>query len=248
MSAPPTVAQMQRIAIFQGLSPRDLATLAAEMRAATYPAQTALITAGEPGDRVYVVLSGTVKVFTDTADGSEVILALLGPGEVVGEMSLVDNLARSASVTTLETSVLASIDRERFWRLLHGMPQMMSNMVTMLSRRLRLANLRIEANAALDVEGRIALHLLALAETRGQANPQGATRIPIRLSQNDLAALAGASRVRVNQIIVDYKRRGYIAIDRDLRISLLNPEALRRRLDAAALDPTRALGPTPGAL
>jgi CRP/FNR family cyclic AMP-dependent transcriptional regulator len=230
--------QLREISIFAGLEPDALATLAASLRLRTARPNTNLIEVEQPGDRVYFIVSGTVKVFVDHADGSEVILALLGPGEMVGEMSLVDNLKRSANVTTLESSTLVWMDRTTFGRQLHQLPALMGNMVTMLSRRLRLANTRLQADATLDVEGRVALQLLSLAQELGEATEQG-IRIPIRLSQSDLAALVGASRVRVNQIIVEYKRRGIIDIDGRLRITLLDPEALRWQVDEELLNPDR---------
>jgi len=232
--------KLHEAAIFQGLSANDLTELARDLTLVRYPAHRSLMTVGQPGERVFVILSGTVKVYVDNARGSEVILALLGPGEIVGEMSLLDNLGRSASVVTLEPSNVASMDRRLFWHRLNTVPQLMSNMVTRLSRRLRLADLRIQANATLDVEGRIALQLLALAQAFGETNTHGQTRIPIRLAQNELAALVGASRVRVNQIIVEYKRRGFIDIDNALRITLLDTAALQSRLDDELLDPAIA--------
>jgi CRP/FNR family cyclic AMP-dependent transcriptional regulator len=239
MESTPLVDQLRQVSIFAHLEPDALAILSRALRKVTARPNTNLIAVEQPGDRVYFILSGTVKVFVDHADGSEVILALLGPGEMVGEMSLVDNLNRSASVTTLETSTLVWMDRASFWRQLHSMPMLMSNMVTMLSRRLRLANTRLQANATLDVEGRVALQLLALSQEFGQEQPGGGMRIPVRLSQNDLAALVAASRVRVNQIIVDYKRRNLIDIDRNLRITIFDSAALRRQVDEELLNPDR---------
>ena len=230
--------RLREISIFAELAPETLATLASSLRLVTVRPNTNLIAVEQPGDRVYFIVSGTVKVFVDHADGSEVILAMLGPGEMVGEMSLVDNLNRSASVTTLESSTLVWMDRTTFWRQLHQIPTLMGNMVTMLSRRLRLANTRLQADATLDVEGRVALQLLSLAQELGEAVEHG-IRIPIRLSQSDLAALVGASRVRVNQIVVDYKRSGIIDIDGRLRITLLDPEALRWQIDEELLSPDR---------
>ncbi len=228
--------RLREISLFAELEPEALTMLAGSLRLLTVRPNTNLIAVEQPGDRVYFIVAGTVKVFVDHADGSEVILAMLGPGEMVGEMSLVDNLNRSASVTTLESSTLVWMDRTTFWRQLHQIPALMANMVTLLSRRLRLANTRLQADATLDVEGRVALQLLSLAQELGEAIGQG-LRIPIRLSQSDLAALVGASRVRVNQIVVDYKRREIIDIDGRLRITVLDPEALRWQIDEELLNP-----------
>lgn len=222
-----TPEMLRRVSLFAELQPHELADVAAALRLARVPANSTLMSMEQPGNRAYIILRGTVKVFVDHVDGTEVILALLGPGEVVGEMSLVDNLTRSASVTTLESSTLAWMDRASFWRELQSIPQLMTNMVTMLSRRLRLANSRLRANATLDVEGRVALQVLALAQEFGEETEAG-VRIPVRLSQNDLAALVSASRVRVNQIMVEYKRRGYVEVDRNLRITVRDAEALTR--------------------
>lgn len=232
-------AGLQRISIFADLSSETLSEITRTLRLTTLPANSNLIMVEQPGDRVYIILTGTVKVFVEHADGSEVILALLGRGEIVGEMSLVDNLTRSASVSTLEECTLAWLDRASFWRQMSSNQQLTQNMVTLLSRRLRLANTRIQANATLDAEGRVALQLLALAQEFGEPDADGGTRIPVRLAQNELAALVGASRVRVNQIMVDYKRRGYVRVDNDLRITLLDPEALRRQCDDELLIPDR---------
>ena len=225
-----TVDMLQGVSLFEGLAVRELADIAAALNMARVPAHTNLMAMEQPGNRIYVIINGTVKVFVDHVDGTEVILALLGPGDVVGEMSLVDNLTRSASVSTLESSTLAWMDRASFWRELHAVPQLMANMVAMLSRRLRLANTRLRANATLDVESRIALQILALAQEFGEEDADGHVRIPVRLSQNDLAALVSASRVRVNQVMVEYKRRGLIEVDRHLRITLLDQDGLEEQV------------------
>lgn len=222
--------QLKGISLFTGLGSGELSQIAASLKPTSVAAHSNLMAMEQPGNRVYVILNGTVKVFVDSIDGTEVILALLGPGEVVGEMSLVDNLTRSASVTTLERSTLAWLDRRSFWRELESIPQLMANMVAMLSRRLRLANTRLRANATLDVDGRIALQILALAHEFGEQQSDGGTRIPVRLSQHDLAALVSASRVRVNQIMVEYKRRGLISVDRNLRITVRDRESLSRQV------------------
>jgi len=225
-----TAEMLQRVSLFEGLSMHELTDVAAALNLARVPPHTNLMAMEQPGNRVYVILTGTVKVFVDHVDGTEVILALLGPGDVVGEMSLVDNLTRSASVSTLESSMLAWMDRASFWRELQSIPQLMANMVAMLSRRLRLANTRLRANATLDVESRIALQILALAQEFGEEDDDGQIRIPVRLSQNDLAALVSASRVRVNQVMVEYKRRGLIEVDRNLRITLLDEDGLEEQV------------------
>jgi CRP/FNR family cyclic AMP-dependent transcriptional regulator len=148
---------------------------------------------------------------------------------VVGEMSLVDSLGRSATAVTMEESTLYWIDRATFWELLRTLPALTYSLVRIMSRRLRLANAQIQALATLDVYGRVARQILAFAQEYGEPAPGGALRIPIRLTQSDLAGLVGASRVRINQVLVAYKRRKWIAVDPHYHITVLNPRALAER-------------------
>lgn len=194
-----------------------------------FAAGAEIITAEQPGEVAYVILGGSVKILVEQPDGSVVILAVLGAGEVVGEMSLADSLGRSATVVTLEESTLLWMDRASFWRCLREMPSMTYNLVDILSRRLRLANAHARSLASLDVHGRVAGQLLAFAREYGRPAPNGEVRIPLRLTQNDLAGLVGASRVRVNQALGSYKRRNLLSIGSDHRITILDPAALARR-------------------
>ncbi len=176
-----------------------------------------------------MILSGTAKVYVTHTDGSEVILAILGPGEVVGEMSVADSLGRSASVLTLEDSTLLWMDRRTFLSSMEEMPAIARNLIGVLSRRLRLADTHTRSLAALDVHGRVAAQLLAFAREYGEPLPDGGTLIPLRLTQTDLAGLVGASRVRVNQALGYYRKQGSISLDKDHRIIVRDEEPLARR-------------------
>jgi len=208
---------------------RDLERLAARMQERTFPAGAGVLTAEESGEAVYVLLGGTVKVHTTLSDGTQVILAVLGPGEVVGEMSLADSLGRSASVTTLEDSTFLWMDRKTFLSGIEEVPAISRNLFGILSRRLRLADTHTRSLAALDVHGRVAAQLLAFAREYGEALPDGGTLIPLRLTQTDLAGLVGASRVRVNQALGYYRKRGSISLNKDHRIIVRDEVSLARR-------------------
>jgi len=223
-----TTALLSEIPLFSNLTPGELQRLRGYLHARTFPADTNLMTVEQPGEVAYVILSGTVKVHVEQADGSDVILAILGHGEVVGEMSLVDRAGRSANVVTMEDSTLIWLDRATFWECLQTMPGLTYNLASMLSRRLRVANAQIQSLATQDVFGRVARQMLAFADEYGEQTERG-TRIPIRLTQSDLAGLIGATRVRVNQVISAFKERQYISISPDYRITLHNPEALAQR-------------------
>lgn len=225
----PEMETLSELDLFRDLKPDDLSRLQGLLRRRIFPVGAELMATEQPGDVAYVIVDGAVKVHTESPDGTDVILAILGPGEVVGEMSVVDSLGRSATVVTLEESTLLWIDRSSFWECLRAIPEMTFNLTRIISRRLRLANERIEALATLDVYGRVARHILALAQEYGEATPEGDIRIPIRLTQSDLASLVSASRVRVNQVLMAYKRRKWISVDRNYRTTVHERAALAER-------------------
>ncbi len=222
----PDLDALGQIALFRDVPAAQLEKVRALLHRATFPAGTNLFTVEQPGEVAYLILSGTVKIHIEQADGSDVILAILGPGEVVGEMSVVDSLTRSATVETMEESTVLWIARASLWECLQTMPALASNLVRILSRRLRFANQQIQALATLDVYGRVARQVLAFCEEYGQPATKGSVLIPLRLTQSDLAALVGASRVRVNQVLVEYQRRRYLSIDQRLRITVHDRDAL----------------------
>lgn len=220
---------LDALPLFAGLSAEQLTQLRSLWHPLTTPAGTTLMTAEQPGEFAYLVLQGTLKVYLLQEDGSEVILALLGPGEMVGELSMVDQLGRSASVVVLEPASLLWIHRADLERCLDTIPALTRNLLRLFARRLRLANVQIQSLARLDIDGRVARQLLAFAGAYGEPAPNGAVRIPLRLTQGDLAALVGASRVRVNQVLMHYKEHRFIADDPQHHITVLDRAALAQR-------------------
>jgi len=222
-------AILAEVALFRDLHSEQLSKLAVRLHQKTFPSGANVITAEESGDSVYVIVEGSAKVYVTHTDGTEVILAILGPGEIVGEMSAADSLGRSASVMTLEDSTLLWMDRHTFLSGMEEMPTIARNLVGILSRRLRLADTHTRSLAALDVHGRVAAQLLAFAREYGEPLPDGGTLIPLRLTQTDLAGLVGASRVRVNQALGYYRKRGSISLNKDHRIIVRDEESLALR-------------------
>jgi CRP/FNR family cyclic AMP-dependent transcriptional regulator len=143
---------------------------------------------------------------------------------------VLDSLGRSASATTLEESTVLAMSRSSFWACLESIPPMAYNLVLLLCRRLRLANAHVQCLATLDVSGRVALQLLSLAREYGSDEEDGSIVIPIRLTQSDLASLIGASRVRVNQVVVSYKRLGYVTVDERQHWRIRDPHRLAQYL------------------
>jgi CRP/FNR family cyclic AMP-dependent transcriptional regulator len=216
------------MALFRNLAPDHLSRLAGLLHHRSFPAETNILAAEQPGEVAYIILSGTVKIHVAQAE-SGVILAFRGAGDVIGEMSLVDSIGHSADVITMESCAVYWIDRASFVACLQTIPMFAYNLSTILSRRLRLAGAQIQSLATQDVYGRVARQLLSFAQEYGEAAPHGDVVIPLRLTQSDLADLVGASRVRVNQVLVAYKKAKHISMSRDHRITVHNRAALLKR-------------------
>ncbi|MGH9799073.1 MAG: Crp/Fnr family transcriptional regulator [Blastocatellia bacterium] len=221
--------EFSRLALFRDLSGAQLQELAPLLHHKTFASGATMMTAEQAGEVVYFILSGTVKVCAESEDGAEVILSILGPGEIVGEMSALDQPMRSASVVTLEATKVLWMDRSIFHRCLLTIPRLAYNLACVLSARLRMADDQIRSLARLEVENRVARQLVAFSDRYGQAQPNGDLHIPIRLTQGDIAALIGASREHINKVIVAYKERGYLSVDRQYHITIHNHQALAKR-------------------
>src|SRR6188508_3157252 len=136
---------LAEITLFKGLPADRLKRLSEVLRQKVVPSGTNMITAEQPGEVVYVVLEGTVKILIEQVDGREVILAFLGAGDTVGEMSLVDSAGRSANVMTMEKCTFLWMDRNTFHDCLRNVPEFTQNLVRLLSGRLRMANEQIQS-------------------------------------------------------------------------------------------------------
>ena len=220
---------LNQFAIFRGLPQEQLAKLSTVLHKKTFSAGTMLMAVEQLGETVYFILSGTVKVFVEQENGSEVIITILGAGDTVGEMSSLDNMVRCANVVTMEESTLMWMNRSTFRECLRTMPEMALNLAQLLAHRLRLANEQIQSLATQDIECRIARQVLAFANRYGVLQPNGDTFIPVRLTQTDIASLVGATRERTNKILVSYKERGYLSVSRNHHLTIHNHRALANR-------------------
>jgi len=214
--------------LFSGLSHDNLTRVAELLCSQTVPAGRHIMHSEQPGEMVYVLQSGTLKIHAEQPDGRDVVLALLGPGQTVGEMSIIDREGRSATVSTLEECHLLSMGRVAFLDCVTTMPALSMNLMRILSSRLRLANATIQALAALDTRGRVARQILALADEYGRHMDDG-IHIPLSLTQSDLADIVGASRVRVNQVLMEYRQQGTISVDGAHHVTIHDRDALARR-------------------
>jgi len=193
------------------LPPEMSAALFAAARPHHLKADQTLFTAGDPGDGCYRVEQGLLKVTVISPSGGERILAILGPGALVGELAMIDAQPRSASVVAARDSQLSFISRTSFEAIADANPQVYRHIVTLLTRRLRDTNAVVAAMSFLSLKGRVAQALLSLAEAFG--HDVGAGRILVRqkVTQGDLAAMAGMARENVSRILNEWMRQKLVS-------------------------------------
>lgn len=187
-----------RSMIFSALSDEDCRDLLNLAKVVVVPARKIVCQAGEPGDALYVVLGGRAKVCLVSEQGKEIILSFIEPGQVFGEMSLLDGLPRSAVVTTMEESRLLMLRRHDFLPYLESHPVVTLRLLAALSQRLRKANGLIEDLSFLNLPARLARLLLSLGEQYGEQEAVG-LEIKLKLSQEELGNLVGSSRESINK-------------------------------------------------
>lgn len=195
----------------EGLDPEltsDLSRLARPMKLA---AGAILFENGDPGNGFYAVIEGSLKVSILSIDGDEQLLAVLGPGDLVGELALLDGRPRSATVSALKEAQLAFVDKAAFARFADENPAVYRHMLSIVGKRLRHANDVLAARSFLPLPGRVAQTLLQLAETFGKPLDDGRMLIHYKLSQADIANMSGAARENVSRVLNDWKRSGTIS-------------------------------------
>ncbi|MFT3804186.1 MAG: Crp/Fnr family transcriptional regulator [Burkholderiaceae bacterium] len=198
-------AFLRRVPLFSSLSEGQLDQLAAGSVRKNYPRGRTIVSEGEPSQSLYILLSGRAKVQRSDSEGKEVILAVIGPGEFFGEMSLIDDAPRSASVITIESSDFMAINKDSFKAMLIQSPDIGMQIMKGLVRRLREADKKIETLALLDVYGRVARVLLDFSENVG-----GERVVKGRLPRQEIAKMIGASREMVSRVMKGLEIDGYI--------------------------------------
>ncbi len=187
--------------LLSGLPEAASAELFERARMVDLAADEVLFMEGDPGDGCYRIDEGLLKVSFISSSGSERILAILGPGGVVGELAILDERPRSASVTAIRASRLRFISRQQFLAAAAAHPEIYRHIVGLLAARLRDANMAIAASSFLPLKGRVARALVDLASAFGE--DLGGQRVLIRqkISQSDVAAMAGIARENVSRIL-----------------------------------------------
>ena len=174
----------------------------------------ALFRAGDAGDGCYRIQTGLVKIVVTSQQGEERIISLLGPGAIVGELSMIDGGPRSASVVAVADCSLSFVSRARFQKYSEADPELMGYLVKTLTRRLREADDALAASTFLSVKGRLAHALLNLAEYAGEENG-GRIELRHKISQSDLAAMAGVARENASRTMSDWRKRNIVTRSSD---------------------------------
>ena len=200
---------LDQVEIFHGLSREELAALEASSSSESYSKNTVVIQENEPADALFVIESGRVKVYCSDKNGKEFIMNSLGVGDYFGELALLDDSARSASVRTVEPCQFRIIKKENFSKVLTDNPGITQQLLGNLAARVRKLTTDVKNLALQDVYGRVANVLMDLSHERGD----GTLFVPEKLTQQDIADRVGASREMVARILKDLTIGEYIRFE-----------------------------------
>ncbi len=182
---------------------------------------------GDSGDKLYVVLDGKVKLGRSSVDGRESLLAVMGPGQMFGELSLFDPGPRSATVTAVTDAIFASLSHDDLLKWLDGRPMVARGLLSQLAGRLRRSNDVVSDLVFSDVPGRVAKQLMELADRFGRTADDG-VHVHHDLTQEELAQLVGASRETVNKALADFASRGWVRLE-PRSVVIMDMERLSKR-------------------
>lgn len=194
--------------LFDELSPEDLDIMVRHGIERTYQKNTVVISEGDTSDSLYIIREGRVKAYVSDEESKEITLNTQGPGEFFGELSLIDETERSASVMTTEKSTLVLVTRPGFERCLGENPDLAIKLVRLLVGRIRALTMNVKNLALLDVYGRVAKTLVELA-----VEEDGRQVIQQRMTHQDIANMVGSSREMVSRIMKELMVGGYLAVE-----------------------------------
>ena len=214
---------LRRYPLFAKLDDAEVAQLADRMRTRSFKRGEALFRKDDPGMHLYVVLAGAVKIALPGEFGQEALVSIMRAGDFFGELALFDGSPRSASATALEDTRAALLARDDFLAFLESHPSSVRVVLDALAKTIRRLSDRVEDLIFLDVPSRVAKYLLDLAQADGTA------KLELTLTQDELAAFIGASRVSVNRVLGDLERREIIEIRRR-HIVIVDAERLAKEI------------------
>jgi len=218
---------LRQAPLFSALDDESMTALHASMAESKLRRGEVLFHEGDSGDKLYVVIDGKVKLGRTSPDGRESLLAILGPGELFGEMALFDPSPRTATATAVSETRLAGLKNESLNALLRTRPEVSAQLLQALARRLRRTNDSLSDLVFSDVPGRVAKALLDLADRFGRPATDGVL-VAHELTQEELAQLVGASRETVNKALAEFVQRGWLRLEARA-VVILDMQRLRQR-------------------
>jgi CRP-like cAMP-binding protein len=222
---------LSRVFLFAGLSEEELDAVAEYAVSKKFPARRQIFHKGDQGTEAYAIVSGRLKVVTESSDGKEAILSIMEPGEVFGEVAMLCGGRRSATVQTLERSELLVLHRRDLLAVFDKHPAIAVSCLAALAERLVRITETMEDVMFRGLPSRLARRLLALADAYGEEQGDD-VRIDLRLSQSELAGMVGTSRESVNKQIKTWEREGWVSHDRG-EVVLHDRAALEELADLA---------------
>jgi len=219
---------LKQVSIFNGLNDEEIHDLISVAKKRTFRAGEVIFHRDDPGQVLYIIKEGKVKICLISPDGQEISLVVFGKGEYFGEFALLDGLPRSADAITLEKVECYTLQRSDFHNVIMKHPRIAIQIMEILCERLRRTDQQVEDLIVLDVYGRVAKKLLELAETHGTKQEDGIL-INVRLTQQELAAMVGASRESVNKVLGYFTDKQYITTDKH-KITLHRVADLKSRI------------------
>lgn len=208
------IEALERVQLFTGLDSASLERLATGLRTRRFRRNEVLFHQGDPGDALFIVTAGAVKILLPSEEGDEAILATVRPGAFFGELALLDGAPRSATAVALEPTETLVLPRDRFRQLIDTEPAIRDALLAALAGELRRLTDHVEELHFLDMTGRMAARLLRLAQGAGAAT-DGSVRLDGPYTQGDLASMIGATRQSVNKLLGQFVDDGLIRVDPD---------------------------------
>jgi len=220
---------LESVPIFSELDSDALEKIVKSGVTQTYKKDSIILSEEESGSALFVIVEGKVKVSRSSGDDKEVILAILNESDFFGEMSLLDGMARSATVTAIEDSKLFIIQRTEFLDLLKKYPEVSIALLTELTKRLRASSMKVKALSLKDAEGKVATVLLQLADDIGKIR-QGIVEIDHLPFQQELANMAGTSRETISRTLHSFAKKGLIELDGS-KLRIIDYEKFKEMFD-----------------
>jgi CRP-like cAMP-binding protein len=218
---------LARAGLFQAVEPSAVSALTTRLHPVEFPRGHTIFDEGQPGDRLYIIISGKVKIGRRAPDGREKLLTIMGPSDMFGELSIFDPGPRTSSATAITEVCAVPMDREALRAWIADRPEITERLLRVLARRLRRTNDNVADLIFTDVAGRVAKQLLQLAQRFG-TQEGGALRVNHDLTQEEIAQLVGASRETVNKALADFVHRGWITLE-GKSVLISDSERLARR-------------------